>query len=324
LCAGGSFKQTKMLRCNDRLVDPTKSTPPDKFYKDAIKQLDKLKWPLKFDFPKELETRIIVVNSNNEEAPATRRPEGHLALMTANYRTSDGIQRWTYYESIKYDNKTGREILMPKRKPIKSGMVLNKSEVELAFFLVFISGHCELIEGVEGQTQDKKKTYMVLDDKARKARKEAESRRNEFKVSQALYDPDVLSEDKLRVLAKSYAIDGVDSIESEDLDIVRNQIFAIVTRGSDAKAIEKFLDNINITEHVKVRALVQDAKDARVIFNKKTKHDQAWRWLGADNSEGDIIVGPFRLSEKPTKVLVDHLMANDDVAKALKVEFESR
>jgi hypothetical protein len=169
--------------------------------------------------------------------------------------------------------KTGKEIweictdseLLPnnlwkakgkRSKSISEQLVVNlNSEPELAFFLyykspIFSSG------------------LLKIDDPEADARMEGDKARAELELQAALYQ--VLSdEEQLRVVAQAYGMSGADK---KHPDTIRKELRGIVLNGEvrkrsdpSARGVKEFLDELKVTDSVRLRSLIKVAEDKKQI-----------------------------------------------------------
>lgn len=315
-----------MLLCDGEPVNlkaPQKSGSASKFVNSKLKELENIGFPMRFNLPKELSNDVFAYNKRTEESRPTKEyAQGVRIKLTSNYQRGDGsLEKWTYYE----DEKTSREgkhiKYMPRWYELKRVNTFTARDKELLFYLVYISGNCESIEGLTGQNKHKKKEFMILEDRAREARKVAKARRAQAMVSAFLYDQDKMSEEDIRILAKSYYIPDVDN--TREVDILRDSIYNIVVKSNDSDAVEKFMKRTNLDELTKIQALITDCIDKKVIFLKDTIHGKSWRFLDPDARESDVLheVSP---SERPKRSLATKLMVSPDLVELMKKELNER
>lgn len=292
-----------MLLCNEKLVEPTGSSAPAKFLKDCYQQMDQLLgWPIKLKFPDTHKHQITLVDQFGNESKGYEYSKGFGILASLNYRGANGTERWTYYTDSRPIPGSSFVKYFPKRISLsKREFKLEQSDRELAFFLIFISGHCEVVDGLVGQNADKKKTYLMLDDKVRIAKKEEQARIKEYKVFQALYGEGALDDNTLRTLAKAYFID-----DTADAAVIKNQLFNIVTKSNDKDAVDRFISAIDLPDDVRVRALVKTARDLNVIVLRKSKEWKKWHLVNDDGTDGDLIVS-CSLTAREMSVLTEFL-----------------
>lgn len=312
-----------MLLCDNKPIDFSSNSIRTKWVKSRMDEIKKLKFPLRFNLPKDHMAEIGVYHRQSETVRKTfEKAQGIGVMLRNNYKTKEGLlENWTYYTTSKIDDK-GRTIYGPRRHRLTSVNIFNERDIELLFYLIVISGHCEALEGVNGQNPAVRRTYMILDDKEREARKLGDKRREEMKVQAALYDPDTLDDTNLRILAKSYYLANVD--QETEMDVLRDEIYRIVTKSNDKGAIRKFIERANIDDYTKTQALIQDAVDLRVIFTKgEPDGKKAWRFLNPDGSEGAILVDLLP-SERAKKALVNKLISSKKLYETLTREVEAR
>lgn len=309
-----------MLLCNGKLVDIDSSSKDAKFVREKFQELGKLGWPIRLKFPDTLKSKVILVDRGMNETHSWKYPEGFAIENTASIKTNEGIKRWTYFETEK-PLDGGKSKYLPKRISVTSTNIIFSSEdIEKVFFLVYCSGRCDLIEGLTEQAQPKR-AFLQLDDKEREARRVAANRKKEYLVMDALFNTQKLNDDQIRLLAKSYGRDGVDQIK--EMDLLRNWIFDVVTKSNDKESIDKFLSALTIPDDVKIRALIQDAKDLQVIMATRKGQNYKWCYLDENGKDGDTIV-TFSPVEKPMKIILEFAKVNPDFVSVLETMVKER
>ena len=278
-----------MLMCNNKEIDISKAGNYNKFVKEKFKELDNLKlWPMRFQYPGNSKmVHNLKGNFGGRIRNVQEKFNGHNAPL---YRSimRDGIsENWRYYETERVDTKGNktyypRKILQTKIERLDGRNTFTRDQRELAFYLIYISGYCEEIDDLTDQKTDKK-SYMSIIDKRREARKIAEKNLEAAQVNMALYNEDILSEDKLRTLAAFYQVDH--AFDVEELNILRNAISNKVLKSNDKLAISKFNESLNIGEDVQLLALIKRARDKGLIKSNKT----GWYYIDAEGKTGDLI-----------------------------------
>jgi hypothetical protein len=317
-----------MLLCDGKPVTKGGTGVPSKFFTDKVKEMKAQlgEFPIRFKFPDRLREKIVFVDRFRHESPDFAYPIGHRQETAKVYRSADGSQRWQYFENTRWSGKgdKAREIYLPKRLDIKPEMTFTELDIEKLFFLVYISGICEKIEGLTDQFTGGK-TYMTIIDTHRQDKKYADQVRTSTKINSFLYDDEVLPEPKLRLLAKSYSIIDVDGVKPDQLDRLRNQISKIVTKAADPKAMDKFMEATKIPDIVRIKATLQDGIDYKCIARKTTNSGMGiWYWITPELTEGDQIMS-FRTNDgTPMKNLFEFAESNPEFVKAVAADVESR
>ena len=286
-----------MLKFNNNPLTTIASKKPsgkNLWVKEKFDELDKLfvDGLMKFKYPpskifKEKHVRG-GVESILSSGPAGINPQ------LARTIRRDGIsERWIFYETEHINEKTGHITHRPGRLShtgrhdlINGKNVFTRDDLELLFYLVYISGYCAPIEGCTDQKTDRT-TWMVLVDKSREAKTRFTSEQAELKVKNALYGEDILSFKNLQTLAMYYQVDDVESIKEEDSAILKNRISDIVLKAKDkTKSVDNFLERFKIDETTKIVATIKKAKDRKIIG---MKDKNAWHWMGEDAQYGNKI-----------------------------------
>ena len=306
-----------MLLCNGEPVNLKSVSGSGGFAARKIKEMRKeLKFPLRFMLPDDHKAAVMNYDRKNESRQLSyETSQGVAVRLSHNYRTKEGsLQKWIYYENTVQQEKKTK--YFPRNYMLKYHMIFTEQDVELLFYLIYISGHCEPLIGLTEQNKLKKRTYMILNDPTAGAIKAGNMRRAETKVSSMLYDPDILGEKELRILAKSYYIQDVDNID--ELDVLRDRIFKIVLKGSDKDSVEKFLEKANMGNLTKIQAMITEAIDKRVIHIKdQPSGRKAWIFLDVEGKDGALIYETLP-QERPKKALTDLLMSNSSVVETIE------
>jgi len=313
-----------MLICDGKPVDlKAPNGSASKFVISKIKELKDIGLPMRFNLPKDLANEIGLYDKRSEVSrPILEYSQGVRVRLTNNYRNPNGsLEQWTYYTDIKKTNNGKTEKYMPRWYELKKVNVFNEGDIELLFYLVYISGHCEAIEGVTDQNLKKKREYMLIEDRAREARKAAKRRILEAKVTNILYDLDKLSAEDLKILAKAYSISDADSVR--ELDVLRGSIYDIVVKSNDPNSIDKFMERANIDEVTKIQALITDAVDSGVLFVKKTQRGSFWMFKDVAGREGDLF-HEVESGARPNKSLSSKLIASATMHSKLRAAVEER
>jgi hypothetical protein len=240
--------------------------PKDKMYDFAheydkgIKQLreqygDKIRF-VRPGFPK----RTKGIDPRNKEVPNMALPTPPMIIpLTAEVNGRTGLEIWqcalenpTLLANGQWELGNRRSIM------VKDGsLTVNlKKEPELAFFIYFKSPFYSKREG--------KKGLLVIDDPVASAKAEGDKARAELQLQTALYGV-LADEEQLKLIAQSY---GVAQTDKKHADAIRTELKALVLAGESnkkrnplAKGIREFLEELKVTDAVRLRSLVMTAID---------------------------------------------------------------
>ena len=215
--------------------------------------------------------------------------------------SKNGMEIWEYCE--------GAPELLPnnlwkakgkRSKTITESMTISlRNDPELAFFFYYKSPFFKVNGG--GQ--------LKIDDPAADARREGDMARAELDLNTALYS--VLSdEEQLRIVAEAY---GIDNAGKKHPDSLRKKLKEIVIKGEErkrsdptARGIPEFLDELKVTDSVRLRSIIQVAED-----NKKIT------WAGREYLVGDRALCRVPQAEQIYKkdYLCNHLLKKANLPK---------
>lgn len=303
-----------MLYINSELLDTSNRTPEYKF-KDQVKEYHDTLNYLKETY------------SDHIKLYSKRRPErdpktgvlrtiatGSIPL-EVNFQNGSQTEEWIYTDKLlpmehgKAVTKKKGENLFERTLKIRNGEI-NISllkQPELAFYAYKKSG--KVGEGSESGAK------FYINNIKKMARTEAEANARDAKLLNSIYN--VLDEKKVRILAKSYGVMGVDNLT---LPEVKNQLLqrvkdneAIVRKGQDerARGIDAFFRDTDINKKTQIGSLIQDAIDKGVVV-----YDIAYRRWEINYNDGrgnfPLIELDVKDSHVPKEVLLDFLTDNDD------------
>jgi len=300
----------------------TSTNSASKFVKAKFKELDSIGWPIRLKFPDNLKSRLDIVDRSGNVSFGWKFPEGFGVEASSTVRTNEGIQRWTYFESERIVGENKIKYLPKRIQVTPMNITFDKNEIEKVFFLIYCSGRCEVIDGLTDQAPAVHKTILLLDDKAREAKKLTIDRVAQAKVMSAIFGEDKISDDQVRLISKAYNRDGVDLIK--EIDILRNWLFDVVTKNtSDKNAIASFLDAIKLPDEIRLRANIQQAKDLQLIISTKKGNHGSWKYIMSNGEDGEMIV-QFNPTEKPMQAILNYAKANPDFASVLEAMIKER
>jgi len=198
------------------------------------------------------------IDAKGREVPNMTEPSPPMRIpLDAEVNTDSGMEIWSYCD--------GSPELLPNNlwKPtgkrglsVSEHIVLNlASHGELAYFLYYKSPFM-------------KAGLLAINDPVADAKQEGDKARAELDLQTALYAT-LGDEEQLRVVAQAY---GVAKADTKHPDTIRKELRSIVVAGdikkrSDptARGIREFLDELKITDSVRLRSLVMTSIDDKKI-----------------------------------------------------------
>lgn len=156
-----------------------------------------------------------------------------------------------------------------RHKGIEETLTLSlDKDAELAFFIYYKSSALNRKPGKE------RKGILIIDDPNYIAKEEGDKARAELELQTALYGV-LADEDRLKVMAQAW---GITKTESKHPDLIRKELKSAVQLGeknkrSDpmAKGVKEFLEELKVTDAVRLRSLVKFAEDVSVLRWEKER-----------------------------------------------------
>lgn len=281
-----------LLKDGDRFTVPTNSI-------GLIKQ--KFHLPVRIVYPKS----FIKWNAKNK---MYEKPAGINIPMTAQVRTKSGTSVYRYFRNSHTDSQ-GKTFYTPNSMLFTGDKRLTELDIDLIFFLYFLSPHCG---NGHLDPEQRKKSKFFFEDERRDAEDQVRMRQAKLKIERMLYDDEVgLSEERLRAIAGAMFISNVDK---KTISEVRLSMEKWINH--DKQGATKFLAMVGHDETIEAKVLIQRAIDGKVItYNPKLK---TWYWGVGDRK--DIC----RVSSgKPfNEAMYDYMMGNDDFRQELEHELK--
>ncbi len=177
----------------------------------------------------------------------------------------NGDDEWMYFKTSKPKRGDKPEQFEPRKTRITPYFVINETDIELAFYLVFKSGSCEKYPDF-GKEQYVKPGHVHyrLSVRANEEMKIAESRRLQFKINALIYDNDGigLSVADLCKFAETIGIKNPKSIGEDEL---KNRIYAEITNPKKRDMLEKFFKYAEKDEKQDLKIMIEQAIARKVI-----------------------------------------------------------
>lgn len=233
----------------------------------------------------------------------------------------DGVnEEWRYYKKTTGFKKDGRT---PKYEPrfieIKGKTPFHgiKTDLELLFFMVFISPICEkspLLKSKQNPNpENKSASYKVLMPEY-DAGIEADFEKQKARAMNMIYNE--MSEESLRSIARgTFNVPGTDTMGKNQLmKAVANSAFV------NAQTLELFMIDSNVNPAVEIKDLINEA----IEKNKITKNNQfgkpKWVYVTEEGKMGDVICQILKggSEEMVRKELHDWFIKNPENLERLK------
>ena len=221
------------------------SNPFVKKIKEGMDFLEKMGLPVTFKFP----DYLVRTDPDNQGKMVYPMP---FTLQLVDY--VDGVE-WRWCKTFSYDKDRNIEY-KPTSLEVERITQFGKDELEIAFFMYFISSRC--LDG--GNVNTIKDKWFMLEDINKEARIFADKQRKQADLSFYIYsDKSPLKANELIKLSKALFIPTVD----KNLDIVRNNMYNNIN-GNEAK-LNLFYQLMNDSVNLEARYCVQEAFDGKML-----------------------------------------------------------
>lgn len=262
--------------------------------RDGIKFIKQsYKFPLIFTFPKRLQ-RTITVEFNSKVPGSnamqkTEHPAARWIKFKETIETAKGAEEWTYYEiSAGVGDK---QMFYPEGEFIERSIIVQESNIEKAFFLLYKSRYCETSLNPDINNLHHEKHFCLENPKFDafvKVKNEAPRIKVEGLV---MIEHKDLPEKQLRTIAIEYGINNaldmepnpiVPSVNKYILDIneCRVNLMNIIHAQykTDKDSYNKFLEKVGLTsaEMINLQELIQKLYENKIIELVKTGPYKKW------------------------------------------------
>ena len=243
------------------------SNPHVRKIKDGIATLKKMKMPITFKFP----NYLVQPDPDNEGKVKCPMP---FTLQMVDY--VDNVE-WRWCKSFSFDKDRNIEY-KPTSIEVERVMVFNEDELEIAFFMYFISGRC--LDG--GNKHALKDKWFMLEDLTKEARLEADRNRKNADLSFYIYsEKSPLKKDDIIKLSKAMFIPTIDT----NMDVVRNMLYNNIN-GSDER-LNLFYSLMEDTVNLEARYAVQEAFDSGMLTLENNGNIKSVYYKTNDNTRGN-------------------------------------
>jgi len=280
-----------MLYKNDVIYDLSKA-------KLEIEEIEKYfhnKFPVKVVYPSE---RIVESRLKHNRLPD--KPNSISFDLKATVKTDKGTEVWRYAEQVVTDDR-GRKQYLPKKFRYNGARYLERTDIELIFFLLRKSTFCQ------GGDNEGRRVKFVFEDLVSEAEKQAARKETENKLATLLYNKETgLSEERLRLVAKAYFVKNVDELTISQVRIILD---GKVHRSKDGP--EKFFKMVNADVELNARQSIQKAVDMGLIVSGAKE----WAWKTPEGKTEHICnIPPTRSADD---VIYDTYKGDDGFRKDL-------
>ncbi|MDA3806300.1 MAG: hypothetical protein PF440_00160 [Thiomicrorhabdus sp.] len=258
------------------------------------------KFPIRLVYPA---GRVRVSKSKHNTLPD--KPNSISFPLVATVKTTTGAESWRYAEN-KVNGTNGRVIWSPHNLTLRGTMVLQKTDVELIYWLMFC---CPYLEG--GANFNGKVAKCVIEDLVGAAAKKAKKEEEAAEVKALIFSAKLgLGETKLRTVARAYFINDVEDLSYPQVQLaVENCIYRDRREG-----VRKFLEMVDAEQVLTVRGNLQSAIDKNIITFMAQK--KMWAWVTAQGKKNEPIASIAAAADH-NEALYDYYLGNRKFAQAL-------
>jgi hypothetical protein len=215
---------------------------------------------------------------------------------------------WLWSEKMPKEDKYKRKTPVPSKVKMDKIMYINKENVELLFWFLWVyKSHY----GID----------YVLENRYKESRERNNMKRLKTDVEFAIFNNKVLKQFEKRKVASLWGISG--SFKN-DIEVVMNDLSMVVEMeerkgGNKGIAYTKFLSDIEFDERTELEALIRMVEDEMIISYEKV--DNGWRWSSPSGNLGTMIVKVTNFDERYSE-LVDLLIVNKDIHKLMTTKLK--
>ena len=217
--------------------------------------------------------------------------------MTQNFVYKGINERWVYYNDT---HDTGKKIkYLPKSYPFKGDLGFNSeaANMELLFFLVFVSPQCEKLPKLLEFQNPAKGTpdYRLLLPELAAADEVALGKKIGM-IQYQVYNK--LEVEQIRTLAQAFGISGTEKMRENSLKLA---LVKLATENEES--MDRFLNNYNINPSVEFEAVVNLAIEKNLIHKRNQFGRPRWVYKTTDGKIGEEIV-PLAKGENDKQALI--------------------
>jgi hypothetical protein len=294
-----SFYFQKLKKLNAMLLkndEPYELSPQD--YKDIKKFFPK--FPVRLKFP---DNRV-------KKNPKNRTPDQPASISTPYFaikKTDKGSESWRYYETVMHDIN-GVKIYNPTHLVLRGNYTITENDKELAFWLINASPYLK-----EGKNFNGRVPKYTIENLIGEAEIKAAKETLTAEVKALIYSDKVgLGEDKLRLIAGAYFIDGVKEMTFPQVRLALDHEIQL----NKDDGFQKFLEISDADQTLTVRANLQKAIDHKLITYNKPKKE--WAWVTDQGKANELITKVLPAdAAKHKEALVNYYSGNQNFAEQI-------
>lgn len=306
-----------MLAVNDKILNLNDKTDP--YVKRVLSAVAKVKELTNNHIRLEYTNQHITVNLEDKRKRELAQTVGVPFTETVFINGID--EKWTYFKDRKVINNDFKYV--PRRHQFNGDLSFDQpnADIGLAFFLIFISPHCEGIDHLKEEFAQNDKPVMKhfrLPMPTFEALKKSEMRRKEGEVSAAIYKN--LKLDTLKKVAMAMGVINIDQLTDPQL---RNTLYDIST--VNGESIEKFFSKLNnsqeeATPAAEEEGIIQLAIDQKVIGLAKAFGRPVWKFKDENGKFIQDIICEVVPGENEREKLLNFLKDNADIMAVIKAK----
>jgi hypothetical protein len=282
-----------MLQVNGKRFDKfDKSNPFTEVYNSCMKLL----YDYKFD-------KVLLVSPEHKttinQEGSKEFSGGGWAKCRQKYVGIKGEFDVVYFESSSFNPRRNNiEEFQPRNYSFNGSLAsVNVAEnPDLAFFLVFVSIHCELkveFDLLQNKIKrEKRKIYWKIEDKKAEAKNTIVERQMAIKIQNAIYSEDHrLDIEVVKIIARNVGLGALDALSEDQIRVLVGDYFLEQKNGLYIKKKLNEFDEINpgktrkIDEFAVCKSVVAELKELKMVEVKKVGGRFEYR-----TSSGDAIV----------------------------------
>ena len=282
-----------MIAVNQKKIEVTEK-PQDgeseyaKRIRDGIKEIERrFKFPLQINYPEKFAMRVIDHAGN-----AVKKPEWPGGKKVSYKETIEGkftSEEWQYYERSHVVD--GEMTFSPLNIIFNGHLSITRKDADLAFFLLYISPHCQnsLTETIRTGGSEK---YFIVEDKKQEAfehiNKDKEKMKVEYLIKTADEEEAQITENELRDKAMGYGIEGTEGMSVYEVQEALIMRLDYIFKGGNKEVYNDFLKESENKELVSLKAKIGSAFEKNIIGIKPVGAGNKWCYRDKDGFTKEI------------------------------------
>ncbi len=273
------------------------------------------KFPVKVVYPPERITKSRLPHNRLPDKPNSMSFD-----LKAVVKSGSGAEVWRYAENVILDAK-GNKKYVPKKFRFNGTRMIDERDIELIFFLLRKSDF--RLKGKEELKADKtlrqpRVAKFMFEDLVSEAEKKAEKKQLESKIDVLLWNKELgLPEERIRLVAKSYFIKGVDDLSLPQVKILLEAKIHDKKLGGP----DKFFDMVNADDELDARSSIQKVIDLEHIKYDMSKN--VWSW-NTDGEGGRSVICRVAKTDIPVEVLFAKYKGDESFKEDIKAVLISK